>query len=206
MSQQYPPPPGQMPPNYGAPQPGYGVPATRTSGAAIASLICGILGCIPVITSLLAIILGFVGLGATSKPGVTGRGLAIGGLLLGILGVLGWGAFGGTVWWGWQQAKKQIAQSAKPFMDAVVEGDVNKAKQYAALSDEEIQSLHDQIADWGTVQDMKLSGFDVNKSAGQPDRIAMKGTANFSKAGAKEFDVVLDTSTGQLKIVGAHFK
>ena len=85
------PPYGQQP--YG--QPGFGQAPRGTSGAAIASLICGILGCVPFITSLLAVILGFVGIKATSNGRAGGRGMAIAGLILGLLGIFGWGLGGG---------------------------------------------------------------------------------------------------------------
>src|SRR3954447_18185664 len=101
--QQYPPGQGPVPPMqppgppYGG-QGGYpgGMPmAPKTSGAAIASLVCGILGCIPFITSLLAVILGIVGIKQTSNPQLTGRPLPIIGLLLGLLGIAGWKIGGG---------------------------------------------------------------------------------------------------------------
>ena len=64
-------------------------PATRTNGFAIAALVLGILG-----IWLLAIIFGAVGLSQTKRDAsYTGRGLAIAGLVLGIVvGVL-WVAF-----------------------------------------------------------------------------------------------------------------
>lgn len=83
--------------NYPPPQPGYpqqqyayGAPK-RTSGIAIAALVCGLLGCIPFVTSLAATILGLIGIGVTGKPNVGGRAMAVIGLLLGLLGLAGWG-------------------------------------------------------------------------------------------------------------------
>lgn len=55
----------------------------RTSGFAIASLILGVLG-----ISLLAIIFGAIALGETRRPGVEGRGMAIAGIVLGILWIV----------------------------------------------------------------------------------------------------------------------
>ncbi len=84
--------------NYPTPQPGYpqqqygyGAPPKRTSGIAIAALVCGLLGCIPFVTSFAATILGLIGIGVTGKPNVGGRAMAIIGLLLGVLGLSGWG-------------------------------------------------------------------------------------------------------------------
>jgi hypothetical protein len=66
-------------------------PAHTTSGTAIGSLICGILGIsvLPVIGSILAIVLGHLAWSEVKHSGgrVGGRGMAIAGL------VLGYGAF-----------------------------------------------------------------------------------------------------------------
>jgi hypothetical protein len=68
-------------------------PKPRTSAAAISSLVCGLLGCIPFATGLAAVILGFVGIKKTRDPMVTGKGMAIAGLILGILSFVGWTGF-----------------------------------------------------------------------------------------------------------------
>src|SRR5687768_6099324 len=108
MSQYPPPPPGQQSPY--PPRPGMtpggppGVPpgapqpmaytmapaAKRGNGAAITSLIMGVLFCVPFLTSFLAIIFGFVGIRKARDPQVGGKGLAIAGLLLGLVGLVGW--------------------------------------------------------------------------------------------------------------------
>lgn len=70
--------------------------STRTSLWAIASVACGVMSCPPL--CVLAIILGVVGLvQVRMRPAITGRGLAIDGITIGILMTAGWGtAFG---WW-----------------------------------------------------------------------------------------------------------
>ncbi|PWR06735.1 hypothetical protein DKT68_21535 [Micromonospora acroterricola] len=70
----------------------------KTSAAATFALVFGVSGLISVLTAILAwlglvlgiigIILGIVGLKMSRRPGVTGRGVAIGGLVLSILAVL----------------------------------------------------------------------------------------------------------------------
>jgi hypothetical protein len=91
------PPPPAVPPSAGMPS-GYGVSEPkRTNGPAIASLVCGVLGCVPFITSLIAIGLGIIGLKKAKDPQVGGKGLAIAGLILGILGIGGWTLFGGGI-------------------------------------------------------------------------------------------------------------
>lgn len=75
------PPPSSMPyPPQGFPPP----PQSRTNGAAIASLICGIVGCCTP-AGLAAIILGVVGIVISNKPGGTGKGMSITGIVLGCI-------------------------------------------------------------------------------------------------------------------------
>ena len=89
----------QPPPGYGSP-PGYqpyGFQPTgqqpSTSGMAIASLVCSLAGIVICgIPAVLGVIFGFVGLSQTKDGARNGRGLAIAGLVIGILVVLFWGA------------------------------------------------------------------------------------------------------------------
>ncbi|WP_422735785.1 DUF4190 domain-containing protein [Micromonospora sp. WMMD729] len=70
----------------------------KTSAAATFALVFGVAGLISVLTAILAwvglvlgiigIVLGIVGLKMARRPGVTGRGVSIGGLVLSILAVL----------------------------------------------------------------------------------------------------------------------
>ena len=85
MSQIPPPPQPVYPQPQGAPSQYSMQPQRQTSGSAVASLICGILGCVPLITGLLAVILGVMGLRATKNPKYTGRGMAVAGLILGLI-------------------------------------------------------------------------------------------------------------------------
>jgi prepilin-type processing-associated H-X9-DG protein/predicted Zn finger-like uncharacterized protein len=59
----------------------------KPSGLAIASLVLGLFICLP-IASLLAIIFGIVALSKTRDPRIGGKGLAIAGLVLGIIGLV----------------------------------------------------------------------------------------------------------------------
>ena len=73
------------------------VAEARTSGYAIASLVCGICGmvtCCLFVPSILAIVFGAVALPAIRQGQAHGRGLAISGIVLGIIGT----AVGVAVW------------------------------------------------------------------------------------------------------------
>lgn len=78
---------GGQPANpYGAPYGGQqGAAPAKTDGVSVAALILSLLCC----TSLIGLILGFVGLGRTSGGQRKGRGLAIAAVVLGGLGTLG---------------------------------------------------------------------------------------------------------------------
>jgi uncharacterized protein DUF4190 len=90
------PPPGEPPtpvmPLYSAPY------ESRMSGLAITSLVLGILICIPALTGLASIGFGIGGIAVTRNPAVRGRGMAIAGLILGILNIFFWAGAGGF-WW-----------------------------------------------------------------------------------------------------------
>ncbi|ORM25211.1 hypothetical protein BFL43_25055 [Williamsia sp. 1135] len=97
---QYPAAGSYGPPNQGfAPQqfgqPGYPqqfpVAGQRTNGLAIAALVCGLLPFFCV-TSIIAIILGHIGLNQVKNSGgaESGEGLALAGLILGYVFVVGW--------------------------------------------------------------------------------------------------------------------
>ena len=62
-------------------------PSPPTSGWAITSLICGLLGCVPLVASVLAVVAGVLGLRQTRGGKAAGRGMAVTGLALGILGI-----------------------------------------------------------------------------------------------------------------------
>ena len=87
------PPPGYQPapppPGYPSGQSGYAQPRPASNGVATASLVLGIVGLIPVIgllPAIIGLILGFVGLGR-ARRGAGKRGLAIGGLVCSLLGI-----------------------------------------------------------------------------------------------------------------------
>src|SRR3954469_372071 len=73
----------------------------RLSAASMTSFVMGLLLCIPVITSLLAIVFAAVGFRATrpggGSSGRRGRGFAIAGLILGIIGLVIWSGTGALV-------------------------------------------------------------------------------------------------------------
>jgi len=63
----------------------------KTSGLATASLVMGIIGIFFNILSILALVFGFISLNHIKKnPALKGKGLAMGGIILGFIGLLIW--------------------------------------------------------------------------------------------------------------------
>ena len=175
--QQPPPPPYGQPPGYppqgGFPPPGYpqqGYPQqpyapSRTSGAAIASLVLGLLGICPLafIGGLVATLLGVIGIGATGKPGVKGRGIAIAGLILGLLGMLLWAGAGSMMYVGWR-ATGPDRVAATQFVRDLAAGDVTHAATYCqpGTSTTSLQATSDQLHALGTPTTVIPVGFNFN--------------------------------------------
>ena len=96
MSDLPPPPPdpeGQPTQPYGYGY-GYGPGPQKTNGLAIAALVCGLVGLLffPPILGPLALIFGLVALNQINKSGGTqkGKGMAIAGVVLGPIAIIGW--------------------------------------------------------------------------------------------------------------------
>ncbi|HWF28505.1 MAG TPA: DUF4190 domain-containing protein [Mycobacterium sp.] len=121
----YPPPPpggyGSQPPPGGY---GYQPPPQRigTNGMAIASLVCSLFGWLCIIGGILGIIFGFLALGQIKQSGQGGRGMAIAGIVIGVVvtalvifaGILG-ALFGGTTHTHSSAPAAVIAVAAQPI-------------------------------------------------------------------------------------------
>jgi hypothetical protein len=87
------PPPLMPPPGAGTGWSGTpSTPVPGSNGLAIAALCCGILGIVP-LAAVVAIVLGIVALNQLRDRIQRGKGMAIAGLVLGVLWALGWVAF-----------------------------------------------------------------------------------------------------------------
>lgn len=122
----YPPPPppyGNVPPGHpppygpypGGPYPGamYPPPHRPTSGWALASLIVGIVGfCVPVLGGVIATITGIIGIIRTRDGKLGGRGMAVAGLVLGMISLLIVGPLGVAGYVGYRAEKHEQVQRA----------------------------------------------------------------------------------------------
>jgi len=184
----------------GAPGYGYMPPQPpRGNGAAIGSLICGILGCIPFLTGLLAVILGIVGLRKTRDPAVGGKGMAIAGLILGLISILGWGAFsalGGAVW----VAGRPVRNAASQFVTDVANGNTQAAlNESSGMTTEEIEGYTKTWKSYGTVQNIILPGYSVVTVNGTTTA-KVGGAITFSNGQAKSCTLDLVQQNGTYKV------
>jgi hypothetical protein len=176
---------------------------TRTSAAAVTSLVCGLLLCIPGITGLIAIICGAVGIGATKNPAVRGRGMAVAGLILGILNIAGWSG-GGAEWWKITTPQRTLAHQ---FITDLSQG--NKA---AATADCTTDVTADQLGkglDWfkqqGAVQSATVVGNAVNNTSGVVTGTA-DGVIKFSSGQAHGFHMQMADQNGTWKVSAFQFQ
>ncbi len=207
MSQMPPGGPPNYPPNYPPYVPpgmqgpsGYSLPpGTRTSGAAVTSLVCGLIFCIPFVTGLVAIITGFVGLSTTSNPAVKGRGMAIAGLILGFLSIAFWAVCGGTTAFLFQHAGPQRV-FAKQYVADLTAGNVDQCIQHSSkrLTADQIAALSKQAQGWGTLTDTTVFAFAFDNNNGNFTG-AVSGICKFSSK-PHTFSMTLVKESGVLKV------
>ncbi len=189
-----PPPYGQQPPpGYATPggyPPAAYAPAARTSAASVTSLVLGIVLCVPFVTSLLAVIFGIVGIRATKTPAVKGRGLAIAGLILGVLGLVLWttyfavaGVMAVALFKG--GLNPMIAQG---FFQQMSAGDVQKATAMCVpgTSPAAVQATVDQMKRYG-----RMTSFNASNNSTVNGMTTLDGTIQFQTGGSHPFHAVV---------------
>jgi hypothetical protein len=173
-----------MPPSPTAPG-NYPAQPNNNNVPAIISLITGILGCF-VITPFIAIITGFIGI-AAAKPPKGGKGMAIAGIILGILWIVGGiglgvgGYYAGKA--GIAMIETMVAEAAKPqtmaLFDTLAEGDLAAAQtQGNGLSQSDLETLAAEIKPLGKCTDIDISSPSYSNVNGQVS-VSFTGTAKF---------------------------
>ena len=119
----------------------------KTSGLAIASLVCSLIVCCPLTT----LIGPFLGLAAVftigSNPARKGKGIAMAGIIIGITVTVGWGML--TVW-AHENINVPVQEGPVEVMSAGFSGDISGFRmglmgEAANGSDEEIQAFVDSL-------------------------------------------------------------
>ena len=198
---QYTPPPPSGPWSAAAPR--------RGNGPAIASLVCGLLGCVPFLTGLAAVILGIIGLRKTRDPRVSGRGMAIAGLVLGALSFGGWAVMGLSVGLGLSAAftsAEPVRKVAEQFTKDLSAGAIDAALALSEPGTERatLAAAAEEMKPWGTLLNLGLNSVSL-KIKNDDARYDLGGAATFSRA-AKRYTITLHRVDETYKVVKFQFE
>jgi hypothetical protein len=176
----------------------------RLSASALTSMILGILLCLPI--GLLAIIFSIVGFGATKNGAMRGRGFAVTGLILGIVGTLGWSALGLGAWWLFSTSAEPRALT-QSFVREISAGNIATAAGMCdpTIPKADLETLHKDIAKYGTFVDMTTFGINVRASSGDL-HCELTGVIKFDKGAAAFQALVTKPPGGAWKITEIRIK
>ena len=172
---------------------------SRLSGKALTSLILGILFCIPVLPSILAIFFAIGGFRATRIPGVKGRGFAIAGLVMGICGTIFWVGIACFVTFLIIGSRAPRA-TLHDFQTQLAAKNISAASSMceSTISSKDIESMIAYMDPFGSFIDLRCTGVNL-----QPGTCVLSGYMQFSK-GPHTFTVTLTNTSGTWKIYGYH--
>lgn len=188
-------------------------PAKPGNAAAVASLILGILLCIPLLTSVLAIVFAIVGLRKSRSGQAGGRGMAIAGLVLGIVGLAGWSAGAVVSYTLYHKAAAVVSDLKNPgkavtssFVRQLSQGDVAGAMRetQSGASRQQAETLALEMKQWGSFKDVAISSWDITTVNGQTE-LKLGGRAEFSNA-SKRFTITLAKQGNALRVVDYSFQ
>ncbi len=171
----------------------------RTSVSAIASLVCGLLVCIPFVTGLAAIILGFVGIKKTSNPQVTGKGLAIAGLILGVLSLGGWSAVSVGAYVAYQMTAP-VRELTEKFTRDLSEGKIDEALALSVEGTDRaaLVAASDKMKPWGAFQSIVITQYNLADTNGSGE-VTVGGPAMFATA-SKTYTMTLKKTGTEYKV------
>lgn len=183
----------QMPPpgyNQGYAPQGYpqGYPQSTSNPLAIVSLICGIVGCL-IITPIIGIVTGLLAIGK-AKPPVGGKGMAIAGILLSILWIIGGGLVYVVANKGMDAVKIELAKQVSAETMSVLNDIHADGKQPASrIPAARVTELNKQLQDLGKCTGVQLSGDFSIMEAAKSQHFTLTGTGTFEKGGSKSVTV-----------------
>ena len=155
------------------------------SGVSIASVVCGACFCLTPIPSLLAVILGFIGIRKTRDPSVGGKGLSIAGLVMGVIGLGIWLVFGAFLYIVFQMISVELTEVrsvSHQFVQDLSEGKIDAAASHAgqSLDRKELEKSSAAMKDLGPFNE--IIGEPGFIPEGNTFRWEIKGRAVFNKA------------------------
>jgi len=172
----------------------------RSNGIAVASLVLGILGCVPFVTGVLAVIFGIIGIRNSRQPNVGGKGLAVAGLVLGIISVVAWTGFGGLLGRAYMESKPAGAVARQFLMD-VSTGNANAATTNSSgFTAAQLLTQGHALSSLGALQSISFMSFNLSYVNGQAT-MRLSGSAVFAN-GISACRFRLTKIGGIYKVVG----
>lgn len=182
-------------------------PRPTTSGAAVASLITGLVLCIPWLTGVAAVILGALGLSATRGGQRAGRGMAVAGLALGLLNVVAWTVITPLAW----SSIRELIERTQPARDLVNQvaadisaGNIDAAHgKFSGVDSGQLRVMHEKMKPWGALQTLNFTSINVRVTNGVQVWV-LGGSATFANV-QKQFEATLQGDLPNLKVIGLSF-
>lgn len=139
----------------------------RVSGLAIASLVCSLVICLPVIHALLGLGLGIGALAAMRSGTVRGRGMAIAGITISIIVLIGWAVAGYAMVNAGRSALKANT-FAQSFVQTVATGNFTIAQPMTGppMTAADLATMKAALDQHGTLQSLSLQNFKFRNSLG----------------------------------------
>jgi len=208
--------PPNMPPGMPPSMPGGPVqyqPTGGTNGFAVASLVCSILGfCVLFLGGLLGILFGVLGISAASKTNGRGKGMAIAGIIIGLLTLVESGVIvGGGYFFGKKVAgiARQYMTTPQQYVEDLSAGKIDEAQAMTSgMTRDEIQAQSTALQGMGAFQSVDITKADTATKATtgkSTSEIEYSGTAHFAN-GTKTFHMTVNVSPNGLKITKASFE
>lgn len=176
----------------------------RSNVLAVTSLICGLLACVPFVTGIAAVITGALGIRKANDPRYGGRGIAIAGLVLGVMSILLWAMFGGGFWALFKATEAPRALAAT-FVRDVSAGDINSAMAVSGplVTATELRELSSTMQEWGSFRELTSANTSIQTRPGMT-QCELSGTAEFTQA-TRAFEMTLVKQGDEWKVAAVRF-
>ncbi len=177
----------------------------QSNPLAIVSLICGIVGCL-FITPIVGIITGLMALPKAKVAG--GKGMAIAGIVLSILWIIGGIGFGAATYWGVNKIYSMVADTAKQptitFINHLVDGDIAAASKMTDIREDQLKPISDYVKPLGKCQDVTIETPNLQMKNGITTA-SFTGTATFEK-GTKHIEAMVVADGSGVKVQSIELK
>lgn len=191
-------------------------PTGGTNGFAVASLICSIVGfCAVFIGGLLGILFGVMGISKANQTNGRGKGMAIAGIVIGIITLITSGllvAGGYSAYFLGKKAvglAREFAMTPQTYIEDLSAGKIDEAQAMTTgLSHDEVQAQSASLQGMGAFQRIQITKSDSEKNTSNgtsSSNVEFTGNAYFAN-GTKTFHMTINISPNGAKITKASFE